>query len=283
VVPELEFEAARPQLTAMAFRLLGSVHDAEDAVQATWIKASGAGGDDPRNVAAWLTTVLTRVCLDHLRARHRRREEPLLADMIPAEAIAADEQFLQRENISRAVMVLLERLTPPQRVAYVLHDLFDVPFAEVAATLNTSTDNAKKHASRARRRLTQTEPTPLAIAAHSDIVDAFLAAAAGGDINRMLALLTADCERVADPALVPPGTPTAVTGAHAIAEETVSFADRIRASTPMIVDGRPAHVIAPGGHLLAVIAITTRDDQVSRIAISRASAHTSLTMPSTRS
>ncbi len=279
----MEFEAARPQLTAVAFRLLGSIHDAEDAVQATWIKASSADGDNLRNPAAWLTTVLTRVCLDHLRTRQRRREEPLLADMIPAEAVGADEQFLQRENISRALMVLLDRLTAAQRVAYVLHDLFDVPFVEVAVTLNTSPDNAKKHASRARRRIKQTEPTPVAIAAHSDVVDAFLAAAAGGDIDRMLALLTDDCVRVADPALVPVGTPTAVSGARPVAEETVLFAVRIRASTPMVVDGRPAHVIAPGGHLLAVIDITTRGGRVSRIAISRAPAHTSLTMPSTMS
>lgn len=275
----MEFEAARPQLTAVAFRLLGSIQDAEDAVQTTWVKTAGADAGDLRNPAAWLTTVLTRVCLDQLRARHRRREEPLFADLIPAQAIAADEQVLQRENISRAMMVLLARLTPPQRVAYVLHDLFDVSFQEIAAALNTSADNAKKHASRARRRLTQTEPTPTAAAGQSAVVEAFLTAASGGDISRMLALLATDCVRIADPALVPPGTAATVTGARSVAEETSMFADRIRASTPMTVDGRPAHVIAPGGHLLAVLHITTRNGQVSRIAIGRAGARTSLTMP----
>jgi RNA polymerase sigma-70 factor, ECF subfamily len=278
VVPVAEFEAARSQLTALAFRLLGSIHDAEDAVQSTWIKASTADTDALRNPAAWLTTVLTRVCLDQLRTRQRRREEPLLADTIPAESVAADEYYVRRENVSRALMVMLELLTPSQRVAYVLHDLFDVPFGEVAQTLGTSPANAKKHASRARIRIEHTEPVPTTTGLDSAVVEAFLTAAAGGDIQRMLALMTDDCVRTADAALVPPGTSTVVTGASAVAEETALFADRIRASTTMFVDGRPAHVIAPGGHLLAVIDITTRERRVARIDISRASAHTTFAM-----
>lgn len=278
MVPVAEFEAARSQLTALAFRLLGSIHDAEDAVQSTWIKASTADTDDLRNPAAWLTTVLTRVCLDQLRKRQRRREEPLLADTIPAESVAADEHYLRRENVSRALMVILELLTPSQRVAYVLHDLFDVPFGEVADTLGTTPGNAKKHASRARIRIEQTGPAPTTTSLDSAVVDAFLTAAAGGDIQRMLALMTEDCVRNADPALVPPGTPTVVTGASAVAEETPLFADRIRASTTMLVDGRPAHVIAPGGHLLAVIDITAKDGRIARIDIGRASAHTTFAM-----
>ena len=278
MVPLAEFEAARPQLTALAFRLLGSIDDAEDAVQSTWIKAATAEVKGLRNPAAWLTTVLTRVCLDQLRTRQRRREEPLLADMIPAEVLAADEHYLTRENVSRALMVVLDLLTPSQRVAYVLHDLFDVPFGEVAQTLGTSTGNAKKHASRARIRIEQTAPAPTTTNIDSAVVDAFLAAAAGGDIDRMLALMTDDCVRAADPALVPPGTPTVVTGASAVAEETRLFADRIRASTAMLVDSRPARVIAPGGHLLAVIEITTRDGRIVRIDISRASAYTTFAM-----
>ena len=279
MVPVAEFEAARSQLTAMAFRLLGSIHDAEDAVQSSWIKASTADADSLRNPAAWLTTVLTRVCLDQLRTRHRRREEPLIADMIPAEALAADEDYLRRESVSRALMVVLDVLTPSQRVAYVLHDLFDVPFVEVARTLGTSPDSAKKHASRARTRIERTEPASTTTSIDSAVVDAFLAAAAGGDIDRMLALMTDDCVRAADPALVPPGTPTIVTGASAIAEETTLFADRIRSSTTMLVDSRLAHVIAPGGHPLAVIHVTTRGRRVARIDISRASTDTAFAMP----
>lgn len=278
MVPVAQFEAARSQLTALAFRLLGSIDDAEDAVQSTWIKASTADTDGLRNPAAWLTRVLTRVCLDQLRMRQRRREEPLFADMIPAEALAADEHYLRRENVSRALMVVLEQLTPSQRVAYVLHDLFDIPFGEVAQTLGTSPGNAKKHASRARIRIEQTEPAPTTTSVDPAVVDAFLAAAAGGDIDRLLALMTDDCVRTADPALVPPGTPAIVTGATAVAEETSVFADRIRASTAMLVDGRRAHVIAPGGHLLAVIDIITRDGRVAGIDIGRATAHATFAM-----
>ncbi|TDQ46147.1 sigma-70 family RNA polymerase sigma factor [Actinorugispora endophytica] len=272
-MPNMDFEAVRPQLTAVAFRLLGSVHDAEDAVQNTWLKASAADTGNLRNPAAWLTTVLTRVCLDELRKRHRRHEEPLLADMLPAESIAADERYLQQEDVSRALMVVLDRLTPAQRAAYVLHDLFDVPFREVAETLRTSVENAKKHASRARRRLEQAEPAPSVTTADHAVVEAFLAAAAGGDVNRMIALMTDDCVRTADAALLPPGVPKVVTGAHAVATETSLFVDRIRASAPMLIGSRPVNVIAPGGHLLAVITITTRDRRIARIDISRRRVH----------
>ncbi|MFI6346633.1 sigma-70 family RNA polymerase sigma factor [Streptomyces sp. NPDC050560] len=269
MVPITEFEAARPRLTALAFRLLGSVHDAEDAVQSTWLKASAADTDGLRNPAAWLTTVLTRVCLDQLRTRHRRREEPLLADLLPAETVAADERYLRRENISRALMVVLGLLTPAQRVAYVLHDLFDVPFREVAQALGTSADSAKKHASRARRSLAGARPASTAATVDHAVVEAFLDAAAGGDIGRMVALMTDDCVRVADATLLPPGTPEAITGADAVARETTLFADRIRVGAPLLVDGRPVSVIAPGGHPLAVITVTTRDRRVARIDISR--------------
>ncbi|WP_027945919.1 sigma-70 family RNA polymerase sigma factor [Amycolatopsis taiwanensis] len=283
MVSVVDFEAARPQLTAVAFRLLGSIHDAEDVVQTTWLRAAAADPGDVRNSAAWLTTVLTRVCLDQLRARRRRREDPLLAEEIPDADLAADEHYLRRENVSRALMVVLDRLPPAQRAAYVLHDLFDVPFKEIAQTLNTSVANAKKHASRARQRIEQTGPNTIGASATVDraVVEAFLAAAGGGDLDRMVALMTDDCVRHADPALLPADAPSVVTGARTIAHETTRFADRIRASAPVIVDNRPAHVIAPGGHLLAVVDIDTRRQLVSRITITRASAQTVVALPVT--
>lgn len=280
MVSTAEFEAARPQLTAVAFRLLGSIHDAEDAVQSTWIKASTADPGDLRNPSAWLTTVLTRVCLDYLRRRKSRREEPLFADALAVELVAADEHYLHRENVSRALMVVLSQLTPAQRVAYVLHDLFDVPFREVAQTLATSPDNAKKHASRARRRIEQTAPAPATNAVDDAVVEAFLSAAAGGEIDRMVALMAEDCTRVVEPTLVPLSTPTFVAGARTVATETKLFAERIRASTPILVNSRRAHVIAPGGHPLAVIDITLREQRVAQINIARASAHMVFAIPS---
>jgi RNA polymerase sigma-70 factor (ECF subfamily) len=269
VTLEADFVANRPQLIAVAFRLLGSIHDAEDAVQTAWLKACTADSRDIRNVGAWLTTVTTRICLDQLRARGRRGEQPLDPDALPADVVLADENYLQREHISRALMVVLDYLTPPQRVAYVLHDVFGVPFDDVALTLHTSVDSAKKHASRARRRIEHAQPPDAADDAARSVADAFLAAAAGGDFDRMLALMTIDCVRVVDPALVPPGTPAVVTGARAIAQETRYFADRIRASVPMVVDGKPIYVIAPGGRLFATLEIGIEGGRVSRIHIAR--------------
>lgn len=272
VVSIADFEAARPQLMAVAFRLLGSRHDAEDAVQTTWLRTTGTEHSGIRNTGAWLTTVLTRVCLDQLRTRRRRGEEPLLADMIPEEQVGADERYLQREEISRALMLLLDRLTPGQRIAYVLHDLFDMPFAEVAETLDTTESSAKKHASRARQRVERTAPITIGTGTDHAVVDAFLAAAAGGDLDRMVALMSADCVRTVDPTLVPAGTPAVVHGSRVIAEETRYFVDRIRTSVAMTVGGRSVRVIAPGGHPLAILTLDTRGGVVMRIAIARASA-----------
>lgn len=269
VVTVVEFEAVRPQLIAIAFRLLGSIHDAEDAVQNTWIKAAATNTDKVRNPSAWLTTVLTRLCLDQQRMVRRRREEPILTDLLPAESVAADERYLQREEVSRALMVVLNNLTPDQRVAYVLHDLFDVPFRDIAKAIGCSADNAKKHASRARTRLRQTEIAPPAPTVDNDVVEAFIAASSGGDMQRMLDLMTEDCERVADTTLIPLGTSPVVTGRHNVAKETVLFADRIRVSTPMLVNGHPGYVIAPGGHPLAIINFTTRKSRVAQIDIAR--------------
>ena len=268
MISTADFEAARPQLTAIAFRLLGSLHDAEDAVQSTWLRTHGARTAEVRNSAAWLTTVVTRICLDQLRIRSRRGEEPLQVDMLPGEQVAADEDYLQREQISRALLVLMDRLTPPQRVAYVLHDLFDVPFVDIARILGSSAVSAKKHASRARQRVRDGE---VATAADVDaaVVDAFLAAAGGGDIATMIALMTEDCVRRVDASLVPPDTSTVTTGRREIAEETPLFADRIRACVALSIDGRTVRILAPGGHPLAVVARELRDNLISRIDIAR--------------
>ncbi|MEU5793976.1 sigma-70 family RNA polymerase sigma factor [Streptomyces sp. NPDC047813] len=264
-----DFEAARPQLLSVAHRMLGSVHDAQDAVQTAWLRAAAGHGAQPvENPAGWLTTVTARICLDELRARRRRGETPLLADAIPAEQLSADEAVIRAENVSRALLVLLERLTPPQRVAYVLHDLFAVPFDRVAQVLDGTVPGAKKHASRARQRLRSPAPaTEHRQAPDREIVEAFLAAARTGDTRAMLRLLAPGSVRDADAALLPPGARTVVTGATAIATETVRFADRIRATCPLTVNGAPAHLIAPGGHPLAVLHVGTDRGRVTRITL----------------
>ncbi|MFW0152298.1 sigma-70 family RNA polymerase sigma factor [Mycobacterium sp. smrl_JER01] len=265
------FVEARPRLLSLAHRLLGSLHDAEDAVQNTWIRVSSHAGDDIVSYPAWLTTAVTSVCLDQLRQRQRRHLLDHRAD--PAQFVerAADEDFLRREDVGRALMVLLSRLSPTQRVAYVLHDLFAVPFDQVAVVLDVTPTSAKKLASRARARLRpadRTSPVGSADPAEDDLVDAFLRAAAGGDMHRMIAMLAPGCVRAADPELLPAATPALVTGATAVAQETRLFVERIRCSTPMRVNGRNVHVIAPGGHPLATIDIQVQGGLITRITLS---------------
>jgi RNA polymerase sigma-70 factor (ECF subfamily) len=265
-----EFEAARPRLLSLAHRIVGSVHDAEDAVQTAWLRTQTAQPGKLDNPDGWFTTVTARLCLDHLRARDRRGELPLLAEAVPGEQIAADEEFLRREDVSRALLVLLGQLTPTQRVAYVLHDLFAVPFDQVAAVLGASPAAAKKLASRARIRLRErnAEPEP-SLVDHARIVDAFLAAARGGDIDRLVALMAPDVVRTVDVDVLPEGAAAAAHGNRTVAEETRHFADRVHASVPMVVDGSPGAVIAPGGHPLAVIRFDIHRGTIARVSIAR--------------
>lgn len=268
MISTAQFEAARPRLLAIAHRMLGSIHDAEDAVQATWLRADSAATGEVDNPVAWLTTVLTRLCLDQLRERRAWAAWPEFDEEIPDEVLAAEEDFIQREDISRAVLVLISQLTPAQRVCYVLHDLFSVPFDHIAEVLGTTTTAAKKHASRARGRIRGADAAAEADdRQHRAVVAAFLSAARGGDIDRMIALMAPECVRVADAALLPPGSATEVKGAAAVAEETRQFVDRIRASTPLRVNGRLVDVIAPGGRALAAIDIDTVADRVVSITI----------------
>ncbi|TXS42034.1 sigma-70 family RNA polymerase sigma factor [Streptomyces sp. OR43] len=264
-----EFETARPHLLSVAHRMLGSAHDAQDAVQTTWLRAMTARSPvSIENPSAWLTTVTARVCLDELRARRRRNEAPLLADAIPAMELGADEAILRTEKVSRALMVLLSRLTPPQRVAYVLHDLFSVPFDRIAHVLGGTVPSAKKHASRARQRLHRPQHAPERNSRpDQQIVEAFLAAARTGDTRRMTELLAPDSVRDADAALLPRGARTTVIGAAGIANETVHFRDRIQSACRLTVNNKSVYLIAPGGHPLATIEISTAEGKVARIAV----------------
>ncbi|MBB2991122.1 RNA polymerase sigma-70 factor (ECF subfamily) [Mycolicibacterium iranicum] len=275
MTPE-SFLENRPRLLSIAHRILGTVQDAEDAVQTAWLRVQARSVADVDDPAAWLTTVVTRVCVDQIRER-RRREAPgpagRVAEVETVDA-AADEAFLRREDVSRALMVLLTTLTPPQRVAYVLHDLFAVPFGEIAEVLDTTVDGAKKHASRARRRLQPATPpaAPPRDARHEEVVTAFLGAAADGNTTALLSLLAPDCVRTADASLLPAGAAATVSGASAVAEETRHFVARIRTATPMQVNGRAAYVLAPGGRPWAVLDIDTRGGVVTRITVSAVSA-----------
>lgn len=263
-----QFEAARPRLLSLAHRILGSHHDAQDAVQTAWIRAQTTDMTTVANPDGWFSTVTARLCLDLLRTRRRRHELPLPPLDIPSEELGADEAFLNRENVSRALLVLLNELSPRQRVAYVLHDLFAVPFDQIATVLDASPTVAKKLASRARTKLRSDQPAePGHDAAQLEVVEAFLAAARGGDLNRLVELMAPDVVRTADPRLLPPGARTHVHGATAVAQETKTFVDRIAAAVPVLVDGRLGAVIAPGGHAYALIDFQIDAGVITKIAI----------------
>jgi RNA polymerase sigma factor (sigma-70 family) len=264
-----QFEAARPHLRAVAYRLLGSIHNADDAVQTAWLKVGQSGLPDVRNPTGWFTTVTVRVCLDQLRARKRRGEVPL-ADSTPGvpTAAAADEDVALAESVGRALMVVLDRLSPMQRVAFVLHDMFAVPFDDIGELLDRSPMAAKKLASRARERLRgkpseSTRPS----AEHLRIAQAFLTASQQGNIGVLLELLAPNVVRRVDRVLVPAGIPTELRGAREFVEESKMFAARSRAGAVAVVDGAAGIVIAPAGHLEAVLRLSIRAGRIEVIDI----------------
>ncbi|SFW43491.1 sigma-70 family RNA polymerase sigma factor [Amycolatopsis australiensis] len=257
-----EFEAERGRLRGLAFRMLGSAAEADDAVQEAWLRLTRAGSVD--NLAAWLTTVVSRVCLDILRSRKSRREEP--SDVVPEPAADADPagDVELADSVGRALLVVLDALGPAERIAFVLHDLFAVPFDRIAPVLDRSPVAAKKLASRARHRVRGTSPLPPAdLARHRRVVDAFLAAARGGDLEQLLDVLAPDVVRHADAAALPAGAALERRGARAVAEETQVFGKRARFAEAALVDGAVGVVVAPRGRLQLALAVTVDGERVT--------------------
>jgi RNA polymerase sigma-70 factor, ECF subfamily len=259
------FDSDRRHLKSVAFHLLGSMADAEDAVQSAWLKASRADHDMIENLTGWFTMITAREALDQLRARKRR--EHRLADPDRLERIAeatsagADEDALLTESVSRALLVVLDRLSPAQRAAFVLHDVFAMPFDAIGDMLDRSPDAAKKLASRARSRIhAGGSAQPKRTAEHLKIVEAFLAASRGGDIGALLELLAPDVVRRVDRILVPDDVPIERRGAKEVAGETRRFALRARAGVVVLVNGVPGVAIAPAGRLEALVQIGIDDD-----------------------
>ncbi|KOX28754.1 RNA polymerase sigma 70 [Saccharothrix sp. NRRL B-16348] len=258
------FEAHRGHLRAVAHRMLGSLPEAEDAVQETWLRLGRVDADGIDNLAAWLRTVVSRVCLDVLRHRRARREDTV--DQVPD--LPADDdpetEAVLAESVGRALLVVLDALGPAERVAFVLHDTFAVPFERIAPIVGRSTATTKKLASRARHKVRGATTLPDAeLTRHRHVVDAFLAAARAGDFDALLAVLDPDVVRRADPAVLPPGTATEVRGAHAVAAETVVLAANARHAEPALVDGRVGIVVAPRGRLRLALTVTVRDDRIA--------------------
>lgn len=260
------FDTDRAHLRSVAFHLLGSVADADDAVQSAWLKASRANFDSIENPSRWFTTITVHEALDQLRLRRRRAGQSLVdpndLDRIAAPASSpVDEQILLADSVNRALLVVLDRLSPAQRVAFVLHDVFSVPFETIGDLLDRSPAAAKKLASRARERVRARPPTESQCTTeHLKIVESFLAASRGGDIVALMDLLAPGVVRRVDSVLVPDDVPAEVRGARDVAEETRRFAGHAQAGVVVLIDGSPGIAIAPGGRVQALLQIGIGED-----------------------
>jgi RNA polymerase sigma-70 factor (ECF subfamily) len=258
------FEASRSRLRAMAYRMLGSLSDAEDAVQEAWIHAAAAGAGAVDNLEGWFTTIVARVCLDMLRSRKSRREEPLDAE--EAAAAGPEQEAVLADSVGLALLVVLDTLAPAERVAFVLHDTFGLPFGQIAAITGRSPAAARQLASRARRRVHGAAPVPgVHLARQREVADAFLAASRGGDLGALLAVLDPEVVLHADAAAAPAGAPATIRGAAAVARGARAASGRSRYSGVALVNGTPGIVMAPRGRLVLVLAFTIPDGKITRI------------------
>jgi RNA polymerase sigma factor (sigma-70 family) len=262
------FEQSRGHLRAVAYRMLGSLSEADDAVQEAWLKLNRADTHEVENLTGWLTTVVARVSLDMLRSRKARREEALEAGgpepAAPREAAAdAEQEMLLADSVGLALLVVLETLAPAERLAFVLHDMFAVPFDEIAPIVGKSSEAARQLASRARRRVQGADTAVDAdLARQREVVDAFLAAARGGNFEALLAILDPDVVVRADPAALRPGMQE-VRGAAAVAKRAA--VGGARAARPVLVNGSVGVVVAPRGRLMMVLQFTIADGKVKAI------------------
>jgi RNA polymerase sigma-70 factor (ECF subfamily) len=260
------FESNRARLGTIAYRMLGSRTEAEDAVQEAWLRLSRTG--DVENLGGWLTTVVARVCLDMLRTRRSRREES--AEAGPREALAglttpgdAEQEAVLAESVGLALLVVLDRLTPAERVAFVLHDMFDLSFEEIAPVVGRSVEAARQLASRARRRVRGATGDPAADRGRQrQVVEAFLAASRQGDFDALVALLDPSVVVRADAAAVQSGASPEVRGAADVAK---TFAGRARAAQPALVDGLVGLAWAPGGRPRVVFDFLVEDGRIVAI------------------
>src|SRR5215204_2774247 len=263
------FEENRTHLRAVAYRMLGSISEADDAVQEAWLRLSRSDTSGIENLGGWLTTVVGRVCLDMLRSRRSRREEPLGA-RLPEPIISREDgidpehEALLTDSVGLALLVVLETLAPAERLAFVLHDMFAVPFKEIAPIVGRSPTAARQLASRARRRVQGAAASPdTNLTRQREVVDAFLAAARGGDFEALLAVLDPDVVLRADSGAVPAVASREVRGAAAVAKSAAK--GRARAARPALVNGEVGVVVAPRGRLLMVLGFTISDGKIVEI------------------
>jgi RNA polymerase sigma factor (sigma-70 family) len=262
------FEANRSHLRRVAYRMLGSLNEADDAVQEAWLRLARSDTTDVRNLSGWLTTVVARVCLDMLRGRKSRREEPI-GPHVPEPAVDSnggidpEQEAQMADSVGLALLVVLETLAPAERIAFVLHDMFDLPFEEIAPIVGRSEAAARQLASRARRRVQGGSRSADADrAADQQVVDAFLAASRNGDFEGLLAVLDPDVVVRADDAAARLGGSYEMRGAGAVAR---AFLGRAQAARSALVDGTVGAVVAPHGQLLLVVRFTIANGRIIEI------------------
>lgn len=267
----VRFEEQRAHLRAVAYRMLGSLADADDAVQNSWLRLSRADTADVDNLAGWLTTVVARECLKMLRARRSRRED-LLADATVEPPVGAHDandpeaEALLAESVGPALMVVLDTLAPAERLAFVLHDIFAVPFDEIGPILERSPAAARQLASRARRRVHGAAPPQhVDLARQQQVVNAFLTALREGDFDALLAVLDPDVLLRDDSAALPPGTAALMRGARAVAAHALTFSKSAQFVQPALVNGAAGLAIVPPGRLIGALGFTFKHEKIAEI------------------
>ena len=269
-----QFEAHREHLRGVAYRVLGSASDADDAVQDAWLRVSRADANGVVNLRAWLTTVVARVSLNMLRSRNTRRAD-IVADeeflqLVRDESADTEQDAVLADSVGLALLVVLERLTPAERLAFVLHDMFDLPFEEIAPIVGRTPMAARQLASRARRRVRGGDASAASdtgLQRRREVVEAYLAATRRGDFSALLAMLDPDVVLRVDHAIQGPDRQLDVRGARALLERASQFSRAARFCRVAMLDGSPGLVMAPHGRLARAIAFSFSGDKISGIEV----------------
>lgn len=267
------FEKERGHLRAVAYRMLGSINEADDAIQEAWLRLSRSDEGSIENLGGWLTTVVARVCLDMLRSRQSRREEPIdeqVSGPIASSGSGRDpeQEVLLADSVGLALLVVLGRLAPAERVAFVLHDMFGVPFEEIALIVGRTPGAARQMASRARRRVRGTSAVPASnLTEQREVASAFLSALRAGDIESLIALLDPDVVVHLDEAATRPGAPREIRGARNWASGAVAFARMVKFTQPALVNGSVGLLWAPRGRLMRVLTFTLKRGKIAEVEI----------------
>ncbi|HEY1468460.1 MAG TPA: sigma-70 family RNA polymerase sigma factor [Candidatus Acidoferrum sp.] len=267
-----QFEENRGHLRAVAYRMLGSMSEADDAVQEAWLRLNRSDAAAIENLGGWLTTVVARVCLDILRSRASRREETLDAQKLEPRANQGasdpEQEVLLADSVGLALLVVLDRLTPAERIAFVLHDMFAVSFDEIASIIRRSPAAARQLASRARRRVQGTDRVPASdLSAQRKVADAFLTALRGRDFESLIAVLDPDVVVRADSTAAAAGAPTEIRGARTWAKGAITFARFAGSVQTMLVDGAVGLVLAPHGRLSRVLRLTIAGGKIVQVEV----------------